>query len=49
MRLHVPGQQVSFWTCVVTVVAHVRLRYSLAFLWNNFDDFGLVIFFARLL
>lgn len=47
--LHVPGQQVPFWTCVVAVVAHVRLSNSLAFLWNNFDDFGLVVLFTGLL
>lgn len=38
---------IPFWAGVVAVIAHMSLRYSLRFLWEELDNFSLVIFCLR--
>lgn len=39
VRFHVARQQISFWTSVIAVVAHVRLRHHLRFARQYFHYF----------
>lgn len=38
---------IPFWAGIVAIVAHMSLRYSLRFLWEELDDFSFIIFCFR--
>lgn len=39
--------KVPFWTGIVAVVAHMSLRYGLRLLWEELNNFSLIIFCFR--
>lgn len=45
--LHVTRQQISLWTGVVTIIAHMRLSYNLRFPVEYLNNLRLVIFSIR--
>lgn len=51
LRVHysLTERYLPFWTSVVTIIAHVRLSYTLRLSRNNFHNFWLVIFLTRIL